>query len=569
MAPNAWRWCSAPRPPASARPKRPTRGLGRRRRRFPADLARPIVHTPHSLGDFVQHATGLRGPCVTVATACSSSAKVFAQAARLIAGRPGRCRAGRRRRYACAAACCSASTRCSWCRPNRAGRSMPDATACRWARPAVSPCSNARSRRRQPACNCAAMANPATPTTCPRRIRRAWARSWRCAMRWRAPASTPARSVTSTCTAPPRRPTIRSRRARSPALFPDSLHASSTKGWTGHTLGAAGIVESVIALIALEHGELPGTLNSATPDPACGPQIRFDNAQRATSRYRDEQFLRLRRQQLLAGVRSRMTSRCSRRIEGIGFWTRGLPSWAAARAFAADGTLPDDAADASPSPQLLRAQRTPPRAGNGRGRARSRAGRLHRGRPRSGDAAVGVRLHPRRPGDHRLHVRDPGRRSARDLADALPQLRAQRRRRLLDHRHRRDGAGHRDQRATTPASPRACSKRWRSSPPAAEAVLLVAYDGRRVGPLAQMSPSDGLLGGALVLVATGRHRRRALSARLVAAATPRRARARWRGWPAGNAMAPMLPLFDALALVARSARLKAGPGHDPAGGDRA
>ncbi|HRN62393.1 MAG TPA: beta-ketoacyl synthase N-terminal-like domain-containing protein, partial [Luteimonas sp.] len=52
--------------------------------RMPADLQRPIVHTPHSLGDFLQHATGLRGPCVTVATACSSSAKVFAQAARLI-----------------------------------------------------------------------------------------------------------------------------------------------------------------------------------------------------------------------------------------------------------------------------------------------------------------------------------------------------------------------------------------------------------------------------------------------------------------------------------------------------
>src|SRR5690606_12794320 len=50
---------------------------------FPADLARPMIHTPHSLGDFVQAATGLRGPCATVATACSSSAKVFAQAARL------------------------------------------------------------------------------------------------------------------------------------------------------------------------------------------------------------------------------------------------------------------------------------------------------------------------------------------------------------------------------------------------------------------------------------------------------------------------------------------------------
>ena len=62
------------------------------------------------------------------------------------------------------------------------------------------------------------------------------------------------------------------------SLFPPQLHASSTKGWTGHTLGAAGIVESVICLLALQHGTLPGILNSRTPDPACGPQIRFENA---------------------------------------------------------------------------------------------------------------------------------------------------------------------------------------------------------------------------------------------------------------------------------------------------
>ncbi len=68
-------------------------------------------------------------------------------------------------------------------------------------------------------------------------------------------------------------------------LFPDGLHASSTKGWTGHTLGAAGIVESVIALIALEYGVLPGILNSESPDPACGPQIRFGNAHRKGLRY--------------------------------------------------------------------------------------------------------------------------------------------------------------------------------------------------------------------------------------------------------------------------------------------
>jgi 3-oxoacyl-[acyl-carrier-protein] synthase-1 len=62
------------------------------------------------------------------------------------------------------------------------------------------------------------------------------------------------------------------------ALFPDTLHAGSTKGWTGHTLGAAGIVESVFALIALEDGLLPGTLNSSTRDEACGAQIHLDNA---------------------------------------------------------------------------------------------------------------------------------------------------------------------------------------------------------------------------------------------------------------------------------------------------
>ena len=65
-------------------------------------------------------------------------------------------------------------------------------------------------------------------------------------------------------------------------LFPPTLHASSTKGWTGHALGAAGIVESVFALLALEHGLLAGTLGATTPDPACGPQVRFDNAQART-----------------------------------------------------------------------------------------------------------------------------------------------------------------------------------------------------------------------------------------------------------------------------------------------
>ena len=74
------------------------------------------------------------------------------------------------------------------------------------------------------------------------------------------------------------------------ALFPDTLHASSTKGWTGHTLGAAGIVESIFALIALQDGLLPGMLNSSSADPACGPQIRFDNVDRVIGHAMNNSF---------------------------------------------------------------------------------------------------------------------------------------------------------------------------------------------------------------------------------------------------------------------------------------
>jgi 3-oxoacyl-[acyl-carrier-protein] synthase-1 len=60
-------------------------------------------------------------------------------------------------------------------------------------------------------------------------------------------------------------------------LFPASTRASSTKGWTGHALGAAGILEAVVCFGALQTGLVPGTLNTAQLDPACGPQIRLAN----------------------------------------------------------------------------------------------------------------------------------------------------------------------------------------------------------------------------------------------------------------------------------------------------
>jgi 3-oxoacyl-[acyl-carrier-protein] synthase II len=47
------------------------------------------------------------------------------------------------------------------------------------------------------------------------------------------------------------------------------LPLSSTKSMTGHCLGAAGIIESVFALLALRHGVVPPTAGLEEPDPAC------------------------------------------------------------------------------------------------------------------------------------------------------------------------------------------------------------------------------------------------------------------------------------------------------------
>lgn len=63
------------------------------------------------------------------------------------------------------------------------------------------------------------------------------------------------------------------------AMFGNNTAISSTKGWTGHTLGAAGITEAIIAMETLRNGLIPGCLNLQTLDQDLDLTISAANLQ--------------------------------------------------------------------------------------------------------------------------------------------------------------------------------------------------------------------------------------------------------------------------------------------------
>lgn len=56
------------------------------------------------------------------------------------------------------------------------------------------------------------------------------------------------------------------------------IHVSSTKSMTGHLLGAAGAIEAIAAIKALENNLIPPTINYKEPDPECDLQITPNTA---------------------------------------------------------------------------------------------------------------------------------------------------------------------------------------------------------------------------------------------------------------------------------------------------
>lgn len=239
---------------------------------FPPDLARPEVHMLHSLGAFVAQALGALGPCMTVATACSSSAKVFAQAERLI-------RSG----LVDAAVVGGVDSLCHSVLYGFQALGLVSARLCRpfdVARDGINlaeaggfallerPDAHSEASPAEVYLIGHGESSDAHHMSAPHPQGLGAMRAMQEAL---------ARACVKPCdvgyinlhgTGTPKNDAAEA--AVVSTLFPPSTRVGSTKGWTGHTLGAAGILEAVICMLALQQGWTPGSLHTEQPDPALG-----------------------------------------------------------------------------------------------------------------------------------------------------------------------------------------------------------------------------------------------------------------------------------------------------------
>src|SRR5450830_1838323 len=74
------------------------------------------------------------------------------------------------------------------------------------------------------------------------------------------------------------------------AVFGHDTPCSSTKGATGHTLGAAGAVEAVICALALQNGFIPGGLNTRAADPSLQLNYQLENRDQAPTHVMSNSF---------------------------------------------------------------------------------------------------------------------------------------------------------------------------------------------------------------------------------------------------------------------------------------
>jgi len=63
-------------------------------------------------------------------------------------------------------------------------------------------------------------------------------------------------------------------------VFGSGLAVSSTKGLTGHTLGACGALEAAFAVLSIVHGQLPGSAGALPLDPTLPIDVLTESLQR-------------------------------------------------------------------------------------------------------------------------------------------------------------------------------------------------------------------------------------------------------------------------------------------------
>jgi 3-oxoacyl-[acyl-carrier-protein] synthase I len=232
---------------------------------FPPQPDNPALHTLHSLTGFVQEALGLQGPSLTVSTACSSSAKAFAAAERWM-----------RLGLADAVVVGGVDSLCSSvlfgfhalqlvsaqpCRPfdvGRSGISIGEAAGFALLERGTDGLLLLGHGESSDAHHLSAP-DPAG-TGAEAALDLALARAGL--------TTADIDHVHLHGTATPKNDEVEARLLA--RRFGPGLPASATKGMTGHTLGAAGVLGAVFGLLALETGTLPGTVHTrvAMPDMA-------------------------------------------------------------------------------------------------------------------------------------------------------------------------------------------------------------------------------------------------------------------------------------------------------------
>ena len=82
----------------------------------------------------------------------------------------------------------------------------------------------------------------------------------------------------------------RSEDAAIATVFGGACACSSTKGWTGHTQGAAGITEAVLSFLSMRAHLVPSTLNTTDPDPELRTRVAIENEERPVRRVLSNSF---------------------------------------------------------------------------------------------------------------------------------------------------------------------------------------------------------------------------------------------------------------------------------------